>query len=361
MRRYKKIAYCTPTTYKDVGGIIEYFINNTQDFYLYLYPPSYNNQPSLLIYYKYGKVIKSEKIWIYKGGNKILIHLFYYLFYLYFLVKYKINHAYILFHFPIFLLFGSVIELTTSNKYVFWIWDYFPNPKGIMKAYNSFVFYYNSKLKYVIYLSPEIEKIYNLEKNSNKFRQIVSLGIKNIRLIRKPTKNVIGYIGNLRPGQGLEFLLDIIKSNKNLKLQLIGDGPLKSELEESIKENHLGSRVDLFGFIDNEHIINIVNKWKVAVAPYAPSLDSPVHYADPSKIKLYIQYEMPVIMTRVSHFYKELVRYRAGIAIDLNSKSFVHALKTINGNYKEYSRGVIGLKKKHLYDSYYRNKFRFLM
>lgn len=340
MYKYTKIAYFVVIPFKDTGNLVEYFINNSNEFYLYLYPPSYKNQPSVLNYYKKGKLVKTETLWFYKGNNKFLIHLFYYIYYLYALLKFKITNTYIIFYFPLFLFLNSLFALFTGNKYVFWIWDYFPTKSRTMYLYNLLVKYYNNSLSYVIYLSPVLKEIYKTKGDEKKVRQVVSFGIKNLTLTSSVKPNKIGFIGNLRPGQGLEFIIEIAKQNKKIQVEIIGDGPLRLALESMIIKHKLTKRVILYGFVSNKELLTIVKKWEVAVAPYIPTKDNPTMYTEPGKIKLYIELGLPVIMTRVSYLYKELVRYNAGVDIDLTCQSFINGLNKIQKHYKLYTEGV---------------------
>lgn len=361
MYKYKKIAYLTVYPFKDTGNVVEYFVSSSIDFFLYLFPPSYKNQPSVFAHYHQGKLMKEEKIWIYKGNNKLLIHCFYYLYYLYFLIKYRINNAHIIFYFPIFLFFKSVIEFFTFNKYVFWIWDYFPSKSRTMKIYNKVIKHYSCRMNFVIYLSPRLKEIYDTRKESSeKIREVVPFGIRTVNIKRTPVPSLIGYIGNMRPGQGLEFLLEVAKKKDNLCIQFIGEGPLIKVLQEYVKDNKLSDKIKFFGFVSNQKLVKITKRWEVAVAPYTPTKSNPTMFTDPGKIKLYIEYGIPTIMTKVSYFYKELLKYNAGVVIENNYESFIKGLDTIQGNYEKYVNGVLEVKKNYQFKRLYHAKFKFL-
>lgn len=360
MYKYKKIAYFVVIPFKDTGNLLEYFQKNSEEFYLYLFPPSYKNQASIINYYKKGKLSRTETLWFYKGNNKLLIHIFYFIYYFYILFKYKITNTYIIFYFPLFLFLNSAMTFFTGNKYVFWIWDYFPTKSGVMSIYNSLVKHYNNSLQYVLYLSPTLRKIYASRIDKEKVRKVVSFGIKNLKLSRKIEKNKIGFIGNLRPGQGIEFLIEVAKQNEKIRIDIIGDGPLRKELEIMVKRYKLSNTVTFYGFVTNQELLKIVKKWEVAVAPYIPTKDNPTMYTEPGKIKLYAELGLPVLMTKVSYIYKELIKYNAGADIDLTYQSFMRGLNKIQKNYPHYEVGVTTFKKANLFESYYDNQFTFL-
>lgn len=361
MQRYNKIAYLTVIPFKDTGNLAEYFIKNSKEFYLYLFPPSYKNQPTQVSHYRNGKLIKKEELWWYKGNNKALIHVFYYIYYLHVLIKYRITNTFIIFYFPLYLFLNSIISLFTGNKFVFWIWDYFPTKSNVMNIYNALVKHYNDSLRYVLYLSPNLKKIYTVDNvGTSKVREVVSFGIKKVNVDAKPVKNTVGYIGNLRPGQGLEFILEAAKQNPKLRVEFAGDGPLREELEKFVNRYKLSKRVVFHGFVTNEQLLQIVKSWEAAVAPYIPSKDNPTMYTEPGKIKLYIELGLPVIMTKVSYIYKDLIKYNAGIAIAYTYKSFAEGLSDIQKKYKHYKAGVEQFKKDNQFETYYQKKFAFL-
>lgn len=360
MRKYDKIAYLTVIPFKDTGNVVEYFIKNSNEFYLYLFPPSYKNQPTEFLIYKNGKLFEKDKFWFYKGNNKLLIHIFYYLYFLLCLFKYRVRDTFIIFYFPLYLFLNAQISLVTRNKYIFWIWDYFPTKSKVMDTYNKLVLHYNNHLQYVMYLSPNLKKIYSNRSRSSSVREVVSFGIKDRKIVKKVKHNVLGYIGNLRPGQGIEFLIDVAKQNNKITVEFIGDGPLRAELEHIVAKNKLTKRVLFHGFVNNDELLGIVSRWQIAVAPYIPSKDNPTIYTEPGKIKLYIELGLPVIMTKVSYIYKDLLKYNAGLAIDYKYASLIDAITIIQKSYSKYRAGVALYKKDNLFETYYNKKFKFL-
>ena len=127
-----------------------------------------------------------------------------------------------------------------------------------------------------------------------------------------------------------------------------------------VKKYKLSKRVAFHGFVTNDQLLQIVKRWEVAVAPYIPSKDNPTMYTEPGKIKLYIELGLPVIMTKVSYIYKDLIKYNAGTAIDFTYASFAKALHEIQKKYKHYKLGVEEFKKDNQFESYYQTKFKFL-
>ena len=70
------------------------------------------------------------------------------------------------------------------------------------------------------------------------------LGIKDDELL-------IGHIGRFKPQKNHSFLIDVFKeiseSDNTSKLLLVGDGPLKEEIEEKVKAYNIAARVIFYG------------------------------------------------------------------------------------------------------------------
>lgn len=66
---------------------------------------------------------------------------------------------------------------------------------------------------------------------------------------------VIGFSGRLNTIKGVDILVRamplLVEKNAHFKLLLIGDGPLRDELEKYVYANNIGKNVKFFGFCDN--------------------------------------------------------------------------------------------------------------
>lgn len=60
-------------------------------------------------------------------------------------------------------------------------------------------------------------------------------------------------VGRLIPRKRYDLLLSAWREIPEAQLVIIGDGPLKAQLEKMIREWNLGSRVHLLGFVSEEH------------------------------------------------------------------------------------------------------------
>ena len=75
------------------------------------------------------------------------------------------------------------------------------------------------------------------------------------------------YFGRLSKEKGILDLINAFKSCKDGKLFIAGEGPEKETIEQIIKENKLGRRVKLLGFLNKEQMTEITRKCKFVVVP----------------------------------------------------------------------------------------------
>lgn len=357
--RYKRIAIITNKSCLDIYRTIEYFSEFSLDFYLYIFPNSINNNPAIFRRYHKGVLKNEEELFVYKGKNKIIIYIFQYIYYLFFLNKFKIKKTYIVITDVQFAFFNSIIRFLTGNKLVFWVGDGFPN------RYASFLIYiadllsrfYIHKLKYVFFASPNLNKLYLKNYTSNREKKVITLGIKNLSLNRKPELNLFGFIGNLRMGQGLELIFEVLRKNKDYVFEIIGDGEYKKNLQELADKYNIEKQVKFFGYLDHSKVIEITSKWKIALAIYLPSTDNYTYYADPGKIKLYLELEVPIIMTDITYLAEEIKISKSGEIVNYDSDSIILGINKIQGDYDVYTSGVKKMKDQYYYKKIYKEGF----
>jgi glycosyltransferase involved in cell wall biosynthesis len=115
--------------------------------------------------------------------------------------------------------------------------------------------------KKIILVSPQMLSEFKNFSNSTLTENMLSL--KNAEFIRNSKKqkvnklnNIINltYLGRLSPEKGiLDFVKNFSSYNNKVAFQvnIVGDGPLKSEISEFIKKNLLGSSIKLAGFTND--------------------------------------------------------------------------------------------------------------
>jgi glycosyltransferase involved in cell wall biosynthesis len=120
---------------------------------------------------------------------------------------------------------------------------------------------------------------------------------------------VLGFVGGLRPWHGVEVLpalLDrLVRRHPDLRLVVVGDGPLRGELERDLRERRLAQSVVFTGWIPHEEVAALIREFDVAIAPYP----RPEHdfYFSPLKLFEYMACGVSVVASALGQV-EEVVR-----------------------------------------------------
>lgn len=83
------------------------------------------------------------------------------------------------------------------------------------------------------------------------------------------------YFGRLSKEKGILNLINAFKNCNDGKLYIAGEGPEREAIEQIIKENHLGKRIKLLGFLNKKQMIDVIRKCKFVVVPSVCSENCP--------------------------------------------------------------------------------------
>lgn len=361
--KYKNIFYCANVPGKNAGNRRDYFIKNTENLVTFHYQLGYSKENSYLESFHNGKLIYRKEFGYYKGSSALIKNGLYYLLFLYILLFKSKRNSFVIVTTPIYCLLNTLFGVVKKARIVYWIEDYFPPSDNLyMKIYNYLVNYYNERLKFVLYISPPVAKIYSSSRRkNNKIIKIVSLGIKPLRIHKAYTskKIKVGFIGIIRKEQGLDLAFKFLKENINVQLEIVGEGYDSNYYKAMAKKLGISKKVVFYGFVVDPS--SIVKGWNIGIALYQNSKQNFSIYSEPSKIKNYLSFGLPVITTKATYFYDELEEYNAGIAIEENTKALAKATLSISSNYIKYSDGVKKIQKKYEYSGWYSKKFDFLL
>ena len=120
---------------------------------------------------------------------------------------------------------------------------------------------------------------------------------------------VLGFVGSLRPWHGVEVLpalLDrLVSRYPDLRLVMVGDGPLRGKLERELRERCLARSAVLTGSLPHEEVAALIHQFDVALAPYSrPDHD---FYFSPLKLFEYMACGVPVVAAALGQI-EEVVR-----------------------------------------------------
>lgn len=358
MEKYNSVYYSIYENLKNIGNFKTYLIDNFATAVFFHFPHGYSKTASYVEVYKHGKLHRTRKFHIIPGNNNIIKLVYYYFVFQYILFRYVPLGSYVIVDNPVLCIFNFASSLLKHVRYIYWIGDYYPENTGFMKIYNSLSNYYNKSLKIVWYVSPPVMKMYNKNNNahnSKKIRMLVSLGVlRKISSDKKKHLNktvTLGFIGVIREQQGLDLVFSYLQKFKNAKLEVIGSGYKLEYYKNMAKRMKIQKKVKFYGYVEN--MDKIAKKWDIGIALYENTKSNVSIYCEPTKIKNYLEYDLPVITTKSTYFYKELEREKAGLAISETTNDLDKGIKTIIRNYKIYKKGVGFLLSKYEYNKYY--------
>src|SRR3989454_3198375 len=120
---------------------------------------------------------------------------------------------------------------------------------------------------------------------------------------------ILGFVGGLRRWHGVEVLPTLlerlVQRYRGLRLVIVGDGPLRGELEHTLKERGLTRSVVFTGSLPHEEVADLIRQFDVALAPYP----RPEHafYFSPLKLFEYMACGVPVVAAALGQI-AEVVR-----------------------------------------------------
>lgn len=106
-------------------------------------------------------------------------------------------------------------------------------------------------------------------------RKLIQAGFQEDRIFVKPnliydhgkgnrTGGYILYSGRLSQEKGINSLVDVVVENPDLKLLIIGDGPLRESIERIVESNQ---NIKLLGYLDHDQTINYIKNAKFLIYP----------------------------------------------------------------------------------------------
>ena len=151
-----------------------------------------------------------------------------------------------------------------------------------------------------------------------------------------PGAPVVTFVGTLKPWHGVDVLLRArAQAHKDWKLRIIGDGPMRAELDDLARS--LGIDVDFRGAVAPDAIPQHMAGTAIGVAPY-PAMDTDSdQYFSPLKVYEYMAAGLPVVASRVGQL-PEIMGESAYLVPPSDPEALAAALDALVANPVERAR-----------------------
>lgn len=151
-----------------------------------------------------------------------------------------------------------------------------------------------------------------------------------------PGAPVVTFVGTLKPWHGVDVLLRArAQAHKDWKLRIIGDGPVRAELDDLARS--LGIDVDFRGAVAPDAIPQHMAGTAIGVAPY-PAMDTDSdQYFSPLKVYEYMAAGLPVVASRVGQL-PEIMGESAYLVPPSDPEALAEALDALVANPVERAR-----------------------
>lgn len=376
----KSIIYVNFSPYENAGWILDYLVENFYLVFLFSFDfHRLNNksQSNRIIIYKGSKKIEEIKLFSLPTPEALLFITLPFIAFvilvqtiIYAIVfkrKYRKIDYYLTVNAFTAWVGNQLRRVHVVNKTIFWVWDYYPpgykdwRIRFARWAYWRFDKRSSSSATKIVFLN---QKLIELRKDlkiipRNETFKVIPIGTNPTHPVYGD-RIIIGHLGVLKKGQGLDLLFEslngIKKSWNGLRVEIVGSGPDEDYFKKKARKYKF---VTFYGFIEStKEVENIIQTWSVGLATYIPNKSNESAWTDPSKIKAYISQGVPVVTTTVTDFSNEITKHKAGVVInDYNVEDFISAVNQILKNQKEYKPHAIKLAKKYYYKKIYEGFF----
>lgn len=364
-RKYRYQSIFAYASFQFCGHIDEYLIENTRRLSLFYCQPRFGKHYHIVRQYEEGILVHERKL---KSSQGLFA---YYLLWLWnhnrelirFLRSSKCTTIVFCGH-PVCFFAKSLIMLLYRVRYAYWIGDYFPVNKFVIRTYERLKKIYHDRMDFAYYLSDSIHRKMNRERIcGHSSRRTVMWGVKPYSSLcseMKQQSKRLMFVGLLRAGQGIENVIDFLVSNKDYSLSIVGVAAngYEKTIYDLISRNGLSSRVYFENrFHADKEVASIARTCFCGLALYDLSEDNFTHYADPGKVKAYIELGLPVIMTRISDIVPYVERFSAGEVLG-SLKELPNAISRVAAFPEVYTTGAINFGKYFDYRTYYPESFK---
>ena len=152
--------------------------------------------------------------------------------------------------------------------------------------------------------------------------------------LKPDSRFVIGFVGSFKGWHGVDFLLQAFAKlraeDASCHLLLVGDGPMRAQLEEAVRQLELREAVTLAGNIPHEDVPRYLALMDVAVAPY-PVLED--FYFSPLKLYEYMAGSRAVVASKVGQVAEVITDGVTGLLYEPgNQEGFIGCIRRLRAD-----------------------------
>lgn len=130
-------------------------------------------------------------------------------------------------------------------------------------------------------------------------------------LSRPDARFTVGFVGTLKPWHGVPTLVEAFArfhtERPHSRLLIVGDGPLRTELEQQARAAGLAQALELTGAVAPDEVPSLLASMDIATAPY-PALEA--CYFSPLKLFEYMAAGLPIVCSRIGQV-EEVIAHEA--------------------------------------------------
>lgn len=361
-RSYRYESVFANASYQFCGHVDEYLIANTHHLGLLYTETRFGQKKHSLRIYEDGQLV-SEKLL--RSSHNIFLYYFLFFFWhnleLCRFARRQSGCTLVFSGHPVTLFFMCFQKLFHKLTYAYWIGDFFPSKSWVIRAYERVKMFYHNRVDFRCYVSDAINEVMNGRICTEPTRRTVAWGLRLYPGCDcdRTTSHQLLFVGLLRDGQGIDKIIDFVADHAEYRLAIIGEAAsgFDAKVKEFIAARKVGDRVFFPNrFYSQEELIEEAKRSFAGIALYDLSADNFTHYADPGKVKAYLEMGLPVIMTRISGVAAKIESFHAGEVVDAVEQVGAAACR-IRADGAAYARGVQALVDYFDYDRYYGESF----
>ena len=245
-------------------------------------------------------------------------------------------------------------------RFAYWVGDYFPGEDWKIRLYEKLKKHYHDAIPITYYLSDRINMRMNegiIQKTF--YRRTVAWGMRPSRVRKKDRQtHTLAFIGVMKPSQNIEAILEYLYKNPLWKVKLIGvcEADYYRRLRRIISRYSLEKRVWFPNkFVPENRLQQVLETCLIGLALYKSGKSQFTWYTDPGKIKTYLEFDLPVIMTDTSSIANDIIKFHCGEVV--RDRPLDYYINKVAANYSYYQRGVSDMIRHYEYSKHYDDHF----